>query len=448
MYNIISEITRGDIRSVKAKKNIVASTLIKGADTLVYLLLVPLTLGYLNPFEYGIWLTLNSILVWVNAFDIGLGSGLRNKLGESIAQNNKEKARSYVSTTFYMLILITIALFTVGYVAISWVDWYELLNVEVESVKNIESIVKISFFFFCVNFIFKFVGNVYQALQLPAVNSFIAFSSHLLSLIVIWVLTKTTSGSLFLVAFVYSIAPPLVYLLCYPITFYRLYPYLAPSLKFFRTTLLKDLLSLGFLFFIFQIMGIVLFSLSNILISNMFGPEQVTPYNIAYRYFSILLMVSNLLMAPVWAAATDAYSKGEIDWIKRCLRKLKVILFISSLVILIMVLIATHIYRIWVGNQVQIPITLSFFMGVYIFILLWSLCFSSILNGMSKLKVQAINIIFEAIAFYPVCWLFAEKYGVIGVVIGMAIVNLPGAILNTIQLNKILDKSATGIWNK
>ena len=75
---LLSKFFKGDTRSVKAKKNIIVSGFIKGADMLVYLLLVPLTLGYLNAYEYGIWLTLNSLLTWIDSFDIGLGNGLRN----------------------------------------------------------------------------------------------------------------------------------------------------------------------------------------------------------------------------------------------------------------------------------------------------------------------------------------------------------------------------------
>ena len=103
--NIIQKVFSGDARTIKANKNIVASAGIKVADTLVYLLLVPLTLGYLNAYEYGIWLTLNSILAWINSFDIGLGNGLRNKLATAIAEGDKEKARAYVSTTFFTLII-------------------------------------------------------------------------------------------------------------------------------------------------------------------------------------------------------------------------------------------------------------------------------------------------------------------------------------------------------
>ncbi len=438
----------GDARSVKAKKNVFASALIKGADTLVYLLLVPLTLGYLNPYEYGIWLTLNSLLMWINSFDIGLGSGLRNMLAISVAEGNKEKGRCYVSTTFFMLLFLTLAIFGLGYIALENIDWYRILNVEAGTVTKLPEIILVSFFFFCTNFALRFIGNVFQALQLPAVNYFISFSGHLLSLVVIFALTKTIEGSLLWVAIAYSAAPPFVYLFCYPFVFFKLYPYLSPSYKYFRIEYVKDLLSLSVLFFVIQVMGIVLFSLSNVVISNLFGPDQVTPYNIAYRYFSILPMFFNLLLAPLWSAATDAYAKGELQWIKSSLRKLNKTILLAVIAILIMILFSDVFYRLWIGDGVAIPLSMTLYMGIYMIILIWSLSYSAILNGIGILRLQTINIIVVAILFYPICTCFCKLYGTTGMVIAMCCLNMPGAILNTIQLIKVLNKNATGIWTK
>ena len=78
MNKLLSLISKGDARSVKAKRNIVYSFAFKAVDAIVYFLIVPATLGYLDKYSYGIWLTLNSILMWINTFDVGLGNGMRN----------------------------------------------------------------------------------------------------------------------------------------------------------------------------------------------------------------------------------------------------------------------------------------------------------------------------------------------------------------------------------
>ena len=431
-----------------AKKNVLASVAIKGADTLVYLLLVPLTLGYLNAYEYGIWLTLSSILSWINSFDIGLGSGLRNKLAEAIAEDDKEKARGYVSTTFFMLLLLTSIIFVFFSIVINYVDWYSFLNVTHEAVDNLKEVIIASFMFFCLSFLFKFVGNVYQALQLPAVNTLLVLGAHVFSLVAIFVLRQTVPGSLFWVAVVYSASMPMVYLLCYPLTFHKLYPFLAPKFRCFKKEYLKDLFSLSVMFFVLQIMGLVLFSLSNIIISNLFGPDQVTPYNIAYRYFSVILIFSNFILAPLWSATTDAYARKDYSWISRCLSKIRIFIFAMSFVIASMILCSGFVYKIWVGDEVVIPFSMSLLMGIYIYIILYSITYSSILNGLGKLYLQMLNIIIVAIVFYPICYFLSGIMGVNGILAGMCIVNLTGAVLNTIQINRILDNTATGVWAK
>lgn len=447
--NIIKKILQGDARTVKANKNIFASAIIKLADTLVYLLLVPLTLGYLNAYEYGIWLTLNSMLAWINSFDIGLGNGLRNKLASALAEGDHEKARIYVSTTFFMLIFIIVVVYAVLAIGVNYIDWYKLLNVSEDYVGNLIQVVQVSLLFFCINFVLKFVGNVYQALQLPAFNYLISFSGHLLSLIVIFIFTKlVVPGTLFWVAAIYSIAPPLVYLIAYPITFKKLYPYLSPSFRFFKKDYLKSLLSLSVVFFVLQIASIVLFALSNLLISNMFGPDQVTPYNIAYRYFSLVPMVFNMLITPMWSAATDAYTKGDMEWIKNSNRRVRYFLYTFGVLLALMVLLSKLVYHIWIGDDVRIPIEMSILMAIYIMILIWSLSYSYFLNGIGKLRLQMICTIIAAACFYPVCHYFGSLYSVLGIVIGMCVVNLPGAIVNTIQFNKTINNTAKGIWLK
>lgn len=444
---IINFIKKGDKRTTKAKKNIIVSGLFKGGDTLIYLALVPLTLGYLNPYEYGIWLTLNSILGWINSFDIGLGNGLRNKLSESLAKDDWELAKKYVSTTLFMLIGLVIVLMTVGIVVIKIIDWYKLLNVSPNYVGNLSEIVSLSYFFFCLNFVLKFIGNVFQALQIPSAMYIMNFFGHLLSLIIIYILKITTPGSLLLVAIVYSAAPPFIYLLAYPITFYYLFKKLSPSYKYFDTRCIKSLFNLSIVFFILQMASLILFSLSNLIISNLFGPAEVTPYNIVQRYFGVLPMLTNIIIAPMWSATTDAYIKGDYEWIKKTNSTFRKMFIIIAILLIIMVIISPFVYKIWIRENVGITIQLSILMAIYNFIIMWSQSYSYLLNGMGKLKLQAINTIIVAILFYPVIRLLGIKYMLSGIMIGMCILNLSGAILNTLQFNKIINKTAKGIWN-
>jgi len=68
----ISNFFKGHERSVKAKKNIIASFGIKGISIIVGFLMVRVVLDYLDQTKYGIWLTLTSLLTWFSFFEIGL----------------------------------------------------------------------------------------------------------------------------------------------------------------------------------------------------------------------------------------------------------------------------------------------------------------------------------------------------------------------------------------
>lgn len=438
--------SKGD-RTLKAKRNIVASIFLKGADTLVYLLLVPLTLGYLNPYEYGIWLTLSSILAWIDTFDIGLGNGLRNKLSEALAKDDKEQARKYVSTTLFMLLALMLIIVTIGSTAIYLIDWNRVLNITTE-VHHLKQIIQVSFFFFSLNFVLKFVGNVFQAMQLPVAMYIITFLGHLLSLLVIFILTKSTAGSLLLVAIAYSFAPPLAFAIAYPVAFKKMFKYLDPSIKYFDKRCIKNLLNLSILFFLLQLAGLITLSFSNVLVSYLFGPAEVTPFNIAQRYFGITLMLFNIIISPIWSATTDAYTKGDYDWINKSNKTMVRLLFADFVLLAVMVAVSPIIYNIWIGDQVSIPIEISIVMALYHFILIWSLSYSYFLNGMGKLKIQSINTIAAAILFCPLCFALGRTMGVVGVAVGMCLINLPGAFLNSIQFKLVTGQKAKGLWNK
>lgn len=131
-FNKFTRLFSGDERTVLANKNILATGGFKILDTLVYLLLVPVTLGYLNVYEYGIWLTINSVLGWINSFDIGLGNGLRNQLAEALAKNDFKKGQALISTTLVILVAIMAALILVVSITFSSLDNYAIFGTNPE----------------------------------------------------------------------------------------------------------------------------------------------------------------------------------------------------------------------------------------------------------------------------------------------------------------------------
>src|SRR6202012_867570 len=106
-----------------AKKNIAFSFLIKGGSIIISMILIPMTINYVSPIQYGIWLTLSSIIGWFGFFDIGLGNGLKNKLAEAITLKDFKAAKTYVSTTYVLMGIISGSLLVLFLIFDYFANW-------------------------------------------------------------------------------------------------------------------------------------------------------------------------------------------------------------------------------------------------------------------------------------------------------------------------------------
>lgn len=451
MLNIntkISSFFKGHERSVRAKKNIALSFVFKGFSILISLMLVPMTLNYLNATEYGIWLTLSSILTWINFFDIGLGNGLRNKLTEALTLGDKTKAQIYVSTTFAILTLIVLAFFLIFICINPFLNWASILNTAPEMATGLSKVVIIVFSFFCLQFVLKTVGIIFIAAQKPALNDFLGVLGSAISLGIIYLLTLFTKGSLYNVAFVFSMAPAIVFLIAYFFIFYSKYKFLCPTIATVKFRYSKDLMGLGMKFFIIQIACLVVFTTSNIIITQILGPAEVTTYNIAFKYFSVITMVFTIFLNPFWNAYTEAWLRDDIAWIKNSMKRSLQVWGILVVGTIIMVFCSSWIYRLWIGTDIGIPLSLSIGCAVYVIISNWIGLFYMFINGVGYLLVQLISYIVATIIMIPLAIYLCKIYGVEGVLYSMSCVLLVSAIFGPLQTVKLLNKTAKGIWTK
>ena len=443
-------VNKGHSRSQNIKKNVLLSFLIKGGSIIVTFLLVPLTLGYLGARDYGIWLTMSSVIAWFGFFDIGLGNGLRNRFAEALAVGDKALARVYVSTTYFGLAGIFGILWLLFVGASFFLNWNIIFNISENKTDNLQLLVVYVFTLFILRFILRLIAIIITADQKPALSNTFDPLSNVISLIIIYVLTITTKGSLMYLAMAVTFSPVFVLLVASLYFFSHRYKEYRPSIKYFRLDQLKDLTGLGFQFFIIQIAVLVIFSTDNMIITQVIGPEAVTPYNIAFKYLNSIAMVFAIILNPLWSAYTQAYTVNDIPWIKQITRQLvKIWLGVAALVV-IMILISGYFYHFWIGDKVIIPITITIFMGIFILISTWDNIFVYFINGTGKIRFQLYSSIVVAVINIPLSIFLAKNMnlGAAGVIMATCICLFPGVILAPYQYKKLLNKTAKGIWNK
>jgi O-antigen/teichoic acid export membrane protein len=447
---LVSKITSGSPRSVQAKKHIIYSFVLKGISILIGLMYVPLLLDYLDSERYGIWLTLSSIIGWFEFFDIGLGNGLRNKFTEAIATGRHELARTYVSTTYAILIVVFAIVLFLFYVVNPFLNWGHILNTTIVPARELSILALIVFTFFVLRFIFKIIGIILMADQRPAVNNAFAPVGNIITLIIVLILIKTTKeGSLIVLGLLLSFVPVLILTIMTFVLFSGRYNKYKPSLKYVNLKYSHDLMTLSRRFFLLQIASVVFFTTSNIIITQILGPQEVTVYNIAYKYFTIPVMVYSIIMTPMWSAVTDAYVKEDINWLKNILKKLNIFSVVFVAGILIMLVLSGFAYKIWIGNRVTIPFLMSAMMAVYAIISVILTPYSQYINGFGKLKLTTTIGIFQVLVFIPLAIVLAKTaLGAAGVMLAICLINGLGIFIEPVQIYKILNNKANGIWGK
>jgi O-antigen/teichoic acid export membrane protein len=439
-------INKGHSRSVSAKKNIIFSFLIKGGSVAISLILLPLTFQYVNPTQYGIWLTLSSVISWFAFFDIGFGNGLRNKFTEAVAKGEHTLARIYVSTTYAILALIITVVLIIFFCINPFLNWAGILNTSPTMMGELRTLALIVFVFFCIQFVLQLLITILTANQEPAKASFLNFLGSLFSLIVIFILIKTTKGNLVYLGLALSATPVAVLAISSIWFFSTAYRKYIPSIKYVRFEYAKNLMSVGTKFFIIQIGALILLQTDNIIIVQLFGSEAVTTYNIAYKPFSVIILVFSIIMAPLWSAFTDAYAKKDFDWISRLFYKMQKVFLVIVLLSAILLLSSPILFKLWLGNKVNIPFYLSTTVAIYAVANSWLMIPCFLLNGIGKIKLQLILYLFCIVINIPLCFLLGRFFGLPGVAISNTVILVAMSILLSIQSKKIINNTATGVW--
>lgn len=447
--SLFNKFFSGHERSVKAKKNILGSFALKGISIIISLLLVPLTIDYLNPTKYGIWITLMSVIAWFNFFDVGLGNGLRNKFATAKAEGKDDLARTYISTTYAIISIISVSLFIIFFIINHFLNWGKILNATTDLIE-LEKLVFIVFSVFCMQFIVKLINVVFIADQRPVISNLINTVASLVSLIAVVILMKTTQGSLLYLGASFSLINLVVPLLAGMWFFNTSYKKYKPSLSSVDFSHLKELVSLGMRFFIMQGAALVVFMTDNIIITQTTGPQDVTPYNIAYKYFGIVTMVFTIVTTPLWSAYTEAYVKKDFSWIRQTTKKVYKLWGLVFVGLVVMLLVSNYAYSFWVGDKVLVPFLLSAIMALWVLLSTSTMVFSNFLSGISKVKLSLWHSVLVSIINIPLSIFFAKNLamGSAGVMLASVICVFPRAIFQPIQYWKIINGNAKGIWNK
>jgi O-antigen/teichoic acid export membrane protein len=400
---------------------------------------IPLMIIYLGQELFGIWSTLLSVMSWIVFFDFGLGNGLRNKLSESIAKNETVEAVRYISSAYSLIGLVSIFLLVVMAIATFLIPWSQVFNTQSVTEATLRYTVLIAAVFIFLNFWISLINQVLNAVQKTSVVVFGQFLSNALSLVLVFILVKTTDSSMLYLAAAYGVSLVTSKVLL-SIWFYRQARGLIPSFSL-DSKYIRPLLTLGLQFFIIQIAYIVIFTTDKILITQLFGPQYVTQYDVVFKLFSLITLMHSLIIAPLWSSYTDAFHRKDFIWIKGALHKQLVIFVLVVLAVIILVPMAKLIIALWIGNDFEVSMPLVISMGLFVLVSTWNNIYANFVNGIGKIKVQFISSIIVMIINVPLAIVLTKHFelDIYGIILATCLSLLFFAVIGPIQVYSILN---------
>lgn len=435
------KIIKIDTSEKNINKNIALGLVYKPLSMLLSYLYIPVALAYLGDEKYGVWATVLSVLSWISLFDIGIGNGLRNKLAENLKNYDGLKTRKYVSSAYIMLTIIVMILMIVTVTLFSFVNWKTFFKVEANFSDNLTIVMNISIICMCVSFVMEICKSVYLALQKNHVTNLMGLVQQALMLFSVVVLKKYTNGNLVFVAIAYGISN-LVVELFFTLKLFKYNRDFIPKVKYFSREEAKDTTGLGIQFFIIQIAAMILYATDNIIITQICGPVQVTPYTTANKLFSMITAVFSIIIAPYWSAITVRKVDGDIGGIKKAEKKMLRLWEMATIGCIFLIIVFKPVVHIWLQRDMTFQPGLIPLMAVYAIVYMWNAVYSQIGNGLSLMKVSVIIAIIQSLVNVIASIFFGSILGMksVGVLFGTVIAMFVSSIVMPIYIKKYLSK--------
>lgn len=444
MYRMISKFKlltkfKFETRDRVVIKNTIFNLFFKFSLLLINFALIRISLQILDKSYYGIWITIFSTVSALSFLDIGIGNGLRNKLSEAFAKKEYEKARVYISTTYFYLSFIMVILLCIISLLIYVIKIGEMLKISNIPENQLKLIVVVSLIGIGILLVLKLLDTIYIANNNTYKGSFIYLISQIIIFIVLYCFKYLFKNSLLKFSIIFSLIPILIYSLYTLIAFNREFKCLSPSVTFFNKHSIKDIMTISVKFFLIQLSGIFLFSIDNILITNLLGSDKVTEYNVAYKYFNLLNVLFNLVLLPSYTMFTYAFSQRDFKWIQRFVKKLLIILSIIFLIGLLLLIFSKFLFSIWLGNLYKVNFTLNILMFFYFILLSFAGIYNTILYATNNfnilLYVSIFGILFNIV--FVVILIKVFHFGILAIPIAFIIYVFVSALVSLIKYLKI-----------
>ena len=420
---------RGKERNRRVLLTSLATVLAKIIAVVTLIISTPLILHYLGAERFGLWMTISSLIVVLGFVDLGIGNGLLNIIADAHGRDDKDLARRAVTSSFVLLTIVGVVLAFTFTAAYAFLDWGHIYNVS-EPMADYEAGVATAVLIVCLAINLPLLtaqkvqlgyqegmqANLWQAVgsifMLVGILSAIYLKAGLP-----WLVLAAAGG------------PAVVMGLNWLHQFLVVRRWLLPQINCLDWKMGRHIAAMGAVWTWFQLMAFIGTSADNIIISHLFGAAAVGSYAVMAKLQSVLL-IAQLLSAPLWPAFAEALERGDLDWARRTFTRAMVLftgLGIASA--LVMGIGSFWIIQVWVGPEMVPTILMATGFALWGLITHFFAAIAALMANNRLIKKFTVLTTVAAFLSLVLKFILAKEMGVPGViwasVIGYGLICVP-----------------------
>jgi O-antigen/teichoic acid export membrane protein len=408
---------RASSRHRRVTLAVVGSAGAKLVKLLTSLIAVPLTVEYLGTERYGLWMTVSSVVAILAFADLGMGNGLLNAVAEASGHEDRAMAADYVSSAFFMLLCVALAVALAAALWYPWINWGTVFNVtSPAAVAEAGPAIAVLLGCLVVSLPFGVVQRVQLGLQEGFVNSLWEALGSLLGLTGVLLAIDARAGLPWLVLGMAG-GPAAALVVNAIVLFGWRRRWLRPRWGRVARGPAARILRLGASFFVLQAVMAAAFFSDNLVAARLLGAAAVAQYAVPQKLFEVVGLVAGMFLGPLWPAYSEAIARGDLGWVKRTLRRsLAAAAVLTGGVALALVLSGGAILRLWAGPSITPTPLLLAGLGVWVVLSNIGTALAMFLNGANAVRLQVVCAVLMGGTALVLKIVLTQRVGIAGLV--------------------------------
>ena len=214
-----------------------------------------------------------------------------------------------------------------------------------------------------------------------------------------------------------------------------------PSLSYVEKYNIKAVIHVGSLFFLCQILYMLIANTNEFFVTNLYGSEYTTEYTFYYKLATLGTLIVSLALTPVWSMVTKAQKQGNYVWLSQLYRYIKYAGFIILIIQLLIIPFIPFLMRIWLGEGVlTVNHVTSIAFAIFGAVFTYAGMLSTIANGLTMMRVQTICYLLAVVVKVALLFALSSCTSWVFVVWLNIGIFIPYIIVQQISLNKYFNK--------